>query len=137
MTTPITHNASPKTAQDFSNFEKEALEASSLHDLKLDLQRYLNRLHREQKEDIAERISTIEKRCNEEVRATLEKHVKLQLEKHFQQTLKSLQSEVMKLFSPLLNSSEEDVRRLHAAVNKTNGLCQVGVFLVKRKRKRI
>src|SRR3990167_4982088 len=102
MSNPELKNVTLKTAQDFSDFEKEALEISSNDALKLDLQRHLNRLHREQREDIEERISAIEKRCNEEIRKTLEKHVKIQIEAHFKETLKTLQTEVLQLFSPLI-----------------------------------
>jgi len=124
MTAPQLKNVPSKKSPDFSDFEKEALETASNDALKLDLQRHLNKLHREQREDIKERISAIEKRCNEEIRKTLEKHVKTQIETHFKETLKSLQGEVMKLFSPLLKRAEEDVVSLRSAVNKTNGLCQ-------------
>ena len=123
MSTPELKNVSPKIAQDFSDFEKEALEISSNDALKLDLQRHLNKLHREQREDIEERISAIEKRCNEEVRKTLEKHVKIQIETHFKETLKTLQVEVLQLFSPLMKRAEEDVSRLQLSVSKTNMLC--------------
>lgn len=120
MTTP---ELKPQANKDFSDFEKEALETSSNDALKLDLQRHLNKLHREQREDIEERISAIEKRCNEEVRKTLEKHVKLQIETHFKETLKTLQGEVVALFSPLVKHSQQDVERLNVAVNNTNNLC--------------
>src|SRR5579863_1856870 len=100
MSTPELKNVPPKIAQDFSDFEKEALETSSNDALKLDLQRHLNKLHREQREDIEERISAIEKRCNEEVRKTLEKHVKIQIEKTVPETLQSIQEKVFQLFSP-------------------------------------
>lgn len=109
--------------KDFSDFEKEALESSSNDALKLDLQRPLNKLHREQREDIEERISAIEKHCNEEVRKTLEKHVKIQIEKHFKETLESLQEKVFELFSPLVKQAETDVRQLQGAVHQTNHVC--------------
>jgi hypothetical protein len=115
------HNS--QANKDFSAFEKEALETSSNDALKLDLQRYLNKLHREQREDIEERISAIEKRCNEEIRKTLEKHVKIQIETHFKETLKALQVQVLQLCSPLMRKAEEDVSRLQLSVSKTNMLC--------------
>lgn len=121
MSTP---ELKPQVNKDFSDFEKEALETASNDTLKLDLQRHLNKLHREQREDIEEGISAIEKRCNEEIRKTLEKHVKAQIETHFKETLKTLQGEVVGLFSPLVKCSQEDVERLHLAVNNTNNLCQ-------------
>lgn len=113
----------PQANKDFANFEKEALETASNDALKLDLQRHLNKLHREQREDIEERISAIEKRCNEEIRKTLEKHVKIQIETHFKETLKALQVQVLQLFSPLMRKAEEDVSCLQLSVSKTNMLC--------------
>lgn len=118
-----TSELKPHVNQDFSDFEKEALEASSNDALKLDLQRHLNKLHREQREDIEERISSIEKRCNEEIRKTLEKHVQIQIETHFKETLKTLQGEVMQPFSPLVKKAEENVNQLQRNVSKTNMLC--------------
>jgi hypothetical protein len=113
----------PEVSKDFSAFEKEALETSSNDALKLDLQRHLNKLHREQREDIEERISAIEKRCNEEIRKTLEKHVQIQIEKHFYETLESLQEKVFELFSPLVKQAEADVSQLQVAVYQTNHVC--------------
>jgi tRNA uridine 5-carbamoylmethylation protein Kti12 len=61
MTTPDLKKLSSQVNKEFADFEKEALAISSNDALKLDLQRHLNKLHREQREDIEERISKVSK----------------------------------------------------------------------------
>ncbi len=125
--------------KDFSDFENEALEETSIETGKLahgpaltaqalqnrkggltgekplvaDLQYFLKKLHREQAED-----------CKQDIRETLEKSLSLQLEKHFQHLIQSTQRDISHMFSPLLKRAEEDVKSLNNAVNTTHALCQ-------------
>ncbi len=125
--------------KDFSHFENEALEETSIETGKLahgpalttqalqkreaqitsgkprvaDLQQFLKKLHREQAED-----------CKQEIRETLEKSLSLQLEKHFQHLMQSSQRDISHMFAPLFKRAEEDVKSLNNAVNTTNALCQ-------------
>ncbi len=115
--------------KDFSRLEDKALEsaslnASSLDALTSDLQRYINKNHRKQMEEIEEKIAKIEERCCQEIRETLAKHTVLQFRKHFQEVVDSCQDKISHMFSSLLGKVEEDIRSLNNEINRTNRLCE-------------
>lgn len=109
--------------KDFSDFEKEALEKGSQEALESDIQRFLNKLHRKQREDIEEKISNIEERCRIEIRETLEKQVKLQLEKHFRTVVESCQGHIDQTLSSFIGQAQRAVNQLNHTVQQTNMLC--------------
>lgn len=112
-----------QTNKDFADFEKEALQETSLDTFKTTLVNSFKKLHREQLEIIEEKISAIEERCYQETREGLEKHIKKQLEENFQELIKSTQIHILHLLSPLFKRAEEDLGRLGIEVAKTNALC--------------
>ncbi len=115
--------------KDFSRLEDKALEsvsfnASSLDALTSDLQRFMNKNHRKQMEEIEEKMAKIEERCCQEIRETLAKHTVLQFRKHFQEVAHSCQDKISHMFSSLVGKVEEDIRNLNNEINRTNRLCE-------------
>ena len=104
--------------------ETTSFKAESLETLSSDLQRFLNKHHRKQMEDIEEKIAKIEERCCQEIRQALEKHISNQLKKNFQEVIQSCQATVSQMFSSLLRQTEEDTRMLNYQVDRTNALCE-------------
>ncbi len=113
----------PNQKKDFDTLEREALEKTTKDTLESDILRFLNKLHRKQREDIEEKISSIEERCRVEIRETLEKHVKLQLEKNFKSVVKSSQENIYKVLSSFTDQATQNVETLNVAVHQTNTLC--------------
>jgi len=115
--------------QAFATLQESALDsasfkAESLETLSSDLQRFLNKHHRKQMEDIEEKIAKIEERCCQEIRQAVEKHISLQLKKNFQEVVQSCETSVSQMFSSLLSQAKQDVGSLNSAVDRTNTLCE-------------
>ena len=117
-------NPDPKTFQDFSLLEKEALKEISLDIIKSDLQKSLKELHQKSMKDVTDQISTIELKCVKEIQENLEHQIQTQLSQNFQQLLESYQSQIDSVLAPLVKRAEKDVTRLNDAVNETNQFCQ-------------
>ena len=109
---------------DFTALEKETLKELSLETLKTTLVSSFKKLHQEQLETFEQKLGALEKGCRLEVQRAVEKHVRKELEANFHTVLTSSQNQIRLLVSPLLKNAEQDVKRLEAAVNRTNTLCE-------------
>lgn len=118
------NSLSSQIVGDFTDLEKEALKEISLDIIKSDLQQSLKKLHQGQMDEVAKKISGIKEQCVKEIRETLEKNVKTQLETHFQAVIQSCQNDISKALSPLIKSAEQDVNCLNNTVSKANSVCQ-------------
>lgn len=111
------------TNQNFSDFEKEALGEMVLNMVKSDLQQYLAKFHLQQMKDLEVKMVGFEQTCARQIQASLERHVRLQLEAHFQKVVETCQKNISQVTSPLFNRAEKDVQSLSHTINKANDFC--------------
>lgn len=121
MTTP--NQTNKENNKEFLNLEKEALKEISLEIIKSDLQKFLQRTHQKEREELEKRIATIEERCAHEIREGIDAHLHRQLTEHFREVIQYCQDDISTAMSPLLQRAEQDVSNLNNTVRTTNTLC--------------
>ncbi len=82
MKNPVT-TQDPTPLAEFSAFEKATIQQASSNDLKDDIQRFLNKHLSQQKEQIEDKLSSIEQRCSQDVKETLNSQLGPKLEENF------------------------------------------------------
>lgn len=117
-------NLSSPTSQNFTDFEKEALEEMVLKSVQSDLQRYLDKFHLQQMKNLEVKMTGFEQTCARQIQASIEENVRLQLEAHFQKVVESCQKEISQMSSPLFKRAEKDVQDLTNTVTKASVFCE-------------
>lgn len=109
---------------EFRALEQNVLKEFSIETLTSALVQSFKKLHQEQLEIFEDRLFDVETKRRQELQESLNSHLGQQLKEVIETALEDAHARIWLLIAPLIKQSEEDIKRLEAAITQTEVLCQ-------------